>query len=68
MDSKTVFELRNEAKELNGINKANKLNEALEIANNLYQSEPYDEWNQKAFAWILIDLCKYYLLYSLGEK
>ncbi len=61
MDSKTVFELRNEAKELNGINKANKLNEALEIANNLYQSEPYDEWNQKAFAWILIDLCKYYI-------
>lgn len=61
MDSKTVFELRNEAKELNGINKANKLNEALQIANNLYQSEPYDEWIQKAFAWVLIDLCKYYI-------
>jgi hypothetical protein len=61
MDSKTVFELRNEAKELNGINKVNKLNEALQIANNLYQSEPYDEWNQKAFAWVLIDLCKYYI-------
>lgn len=61
MDSKTVFELRNEAKDLNGINKANKLNEALQIANNLYQSEPYDEWIQKAFAWVLIDLCKYYI-------
>jgi len=61
MDSKTVFELRNEAKDLNGINKANKLNEALQIVNNLYQSEPDDEWNQKAFAWVLIDLCKYYI-------
>ena len=61
MDSKTVFELRNEAKELNGTNKVNKLNEAFQIANNLYQSEPYDEWIQKAFAWILIDLCKYYI-------
>ena len=61
MDSKTVFELRNEAKELNGVNKANKLNEALQIANNLYQSEPYDEWNQKAFAWVLIDLCKCFI-------
>ena len=61
MDSKAVFELRNEAKELNGTNKANKLNEALQIANNLYQSEPYDEWNQKAFAWVLIDLCKHYI-------
>ena len=62
MGSKTVFELRNEAKDLNGIFKANKLNEALIIANNLYQSEPYDKWIQKAFAWVLIDLCKYYIL------
>jgi hypothetical protein len=61
MDSKTVFELRNEAKELNGINKVNKLNEALQISNNLYQSVPYDEWIQKAFAWVLVDLCKYYM-------
>ena len=61
MGSKTVFELRNEAKDLNGIFKANKLNEALIIANNLYQSEPYDKWIQKAFAWVLIDLCKYYI-------
>ncbi|WP_339844867.1 hypothetical protein [uncultured Dokdonia sp.] len=61
MDSITVFELRNQAKELIGINKANKLNEALQIANNLYQLEPDDEWIQKAFAWVLIDLCKYYI-------
>lgn len=61
MDSKTVFELRNEAKELNGTDKVNKLNEALQIASNLYQSEPYDEWIQKAFAWVLIDLCKYHI-------
>ena len=61
MDSKTVFELRNEAKELNGITKTNKLNETLQIANNLYELEPYDEWIQKALAWVLIDLCKYFI-------
>ena len=61
MDSKTVFELRNEAKDLSGVEKLNKLNKALGIARNLYSEEPYDEWNQKAFAWILIDLCKYYI-------
>lgn len=61
MDSNTVFELRKEAKELNGINKVNKLNEALQISINLYELAPYDEWIQKAFAWILIDLCKYYI-------
>lgn len=58
MDSKTVFELRNEAKNLSGIEKLNKLNEALSIARNLYFDEPHDEWIQKAFAWILIDVCK----------
>ena len=61
MDTKTVFHLRNEAKELNGAEKLGKLNRALQISNNLYQSEPYDEWVQKAFSWILIDLCKYYI-------
>jgi len=61
MDSKTVFELRNEAKDLSGVEKLNKLNKALGIARNLYSEEPYDEWNQKAFAWILIDLCKHYI-------
>jgi hypothetical protein len=61
MDSKTVFELRNEAKYLSGIEKLNKLNNALNIARNLYSEEPYDEWNQKAFAWVLIDLCKCYI-------
>ena len=61
MDSKTVFELRNEAKYLSGIDKLNVLNNALSIARNLYSEEPYDEWIQKAFAWVLIDLCKYYI-------
>lgn len=61
MDSKTVFELRNEAKDLSGVEKLNKLNKALGIARNLYSEEPYEEWNQKAFAWILIDLCKHYI-------
>ena len=61
MDSKVVFELRNEAKDLSGIEKLNKLNDALAIVRNLYSEEPYDEWIQKAFAWVLIDLCKCYI-------
>ena len=61
MDTQTVFELRREAKELSGIQKVNKLNEALHIANQLYQEDENDEWIQKALAWILIDLCKYYI-------
>ena len=61
MDSKTVFELRNEAKDLSGIEKLNKLNKALGIARNLYSEEPDNEWVQKAFAWVFIDLCKYYI-------
>ena len=36
MDSKTVFELRNEAKDLSGIEKLNKLNNALNISRRLY--------------------------------
>ena len=59
MDSKTVFELRNEAKDLSGVEKLNKLNNALGIARKLYSDEPYDDWIQKAFAWVLIDLCKH---------
>ncbi|MGY6520499.1 MAG: hypothetical protein ACXIUD_02150 [Mongoliitalea sp.] len=61
MDSKTVFELRKEAQSLSGIEKLNKLNNALNIAKNLYSEDSSDEWIQKAFAWVLIDLCKYYI-------
>jgi len=61
MDSKTIFELRNEAKYLSGIEKLNKLNEALIIARNLYRVQPNDEWLQKAFAWVLIDSCKNFI-------
>lgn len=61
MDSKAIFNLRNEAKELSGYEKLSKLDDALKIANNLYLTEPYDEWNQKAIAWVLIDLCKYHI-------
>lgn len=61
MDSKKVFELRNDAKVLEGISKLNKLLEALKIAQNLFSAEPYDEWIQKALAYTLIDLCKYYI-------
>jgi hypothetical protein len=61
MDSKTVFELRKEAQNLSGIEKLNKLNNALNISRNLYLEDSSDEWIQKAFAWVLMDLCKYYL-------
>jgi len=65
MDSKTVFELRKVAKDLLGELKVNKLNEALKICNDLYHKDQNDEWTQKAFAWTLIDLCKYYV--SIGN-
>ena len=61
MDSKTVFELRNEAKDLSGIEKLNKLTNAANIARNLYTEDRFDDWIQRAFAWVLIDLCKYYI-------
>src|SRR5690606_14108883 len=59
--SKTVFELRKESQKLSGIEKLNKLNSALSVARNLYAEDLYDEWIQKAFAWVLIDLCKLYI-------
>src|SRR6218665_2863445 len=68
MDSKTVFELRKEAKNLEGISKLNKLIEALNIAQELFTGKPYDEWIQKAFAYTLIDLIKYYQLLSINFK
>lgn len=61
MDSKAIFELRKEAQSLSGIEKLNKLNNALNISRNLYLEDSSDEWIQKAFAWVLIDLCKYYI-------
>ncbi len=61
MDSKTVFEIRKEAKNLSGIEKLNKLNYALSIARKLYSDEPYDEWIQKALAWVLIELCYHHI-------
>jgi hypothetical protein len=61
MDSKTVFTLRNKAKDLEGISKLNKLTEAFNLAQRLYSSDPHDEWIQRAFAYTLIDLCKYYI-------
>lgn len=59
MDSKAVFALRNEAKDLEGVSKLNKLIEAFNIAQRLFSTEPYDDWIQKAFAYTLIDLIKY---------
>ncbi|MFK7101926.1 tetratricopeptide repeat protein [Flavobacterium oreochromis] len=48
MDSRTVFELRREGK----------IQEALNMALQLYQIDPDEAWNQSALAWPLIDLCK----------
>ena len=48
MDSRTVFELRREGK----------IQEAFNMALQLYQIDPDDAWNQSALAWPLIDLCK----------
>jgi len=62
MDSKIVFNLRNEAKTLDGVAKLNKLTEALNIAQKLFNVEPLDEWIQKALAYTLIDLSKYNIL------
>ena len=61
MDSKTIFELRKESQNLSGIGKLNKLNGALDISRELYSVDSSDEWVQKAFAWVLIDLCKFYV-------
>lgn len=61
MDSKTVFELRKEAQNFSGGEKLNKLNNALNISRSLYLEDSSDEWIQKALAWVLIDLCKYYI-------
>ena len=48
MDSRRVFELRREGK----------IQEALNMALQLYQNDPNDTWNQSALAWPLIDMCK----------
>lgn len=46
--TKKVFELR----------KNKQLGDAYKIALHLYNSEPNDEWTQKAYAWVLIDIIK----------
>lgn len=48
MNSRTVFELRREGR----------IQEALNMALQLYQIDPEDAWNQSALAWPLIDMCK----------
>lgn len=57
--TKEIFDLRKQAKELTGKSKEDKLSIALENASRLYKTEPSDEWVQKAFAWVLIDLCNH---------
>lgn len=46
--TKKVFELR----------KNKQLDEAYKIAIYLFNADPHDEWTQKAYAWVLIDIIK----------
>lgn len=46
--TKKVFELR----------KNKQLDDAYKIASHLFKNEPNDEWTQKAYAWVLIDIIK----------
>jgi hypothetical protein len=59
METKTVFNLYRESKNLAGAEKFNKLLKALEIARSLFSNDPYDEWIQKALAYPLIGLSNY---------
>ncbi|MFW2137384.1 tetratricopeptide repeat protein [Chryseobacterium sp. TY4] len=68
MDTKTIFSLRNQAKDLVGNDKFLKLSEGLNIARDLYKEDRFDEWIQKAYAWVLIDLCKYFILIKNTNK
>lgn len=61
MNTKKVFELYREAKNLNGNDKLEKLLEAIEIAESLYFDNPEDEWTQKAYAYPLIGITNYYV-------
>ena len=47
-DSKKVFQLRRDKQ----------LGDAYNLAIQLYNQEPNDEWIQKAYAWVLIDIVK----------
>lgn len=58
MENSDVFDLRNEAKNLTGQTKVNKLLEGLNLAHSIFRSGESDGWTQKALAWVLIDLCK----------
>ncbi len=46
--TKKVFELR----------KNKQLGDAYKIASHLFKNAPNDEWTQKAYAWVLIDIIK----------
>lgn len=46
--TKKVFELR----------KNKQLSDAYKIASHLFKNDPNDEWTQKAYAWVLIDIIK----------
>lgn len=67
MDSKTIFALRKEALQLTNPDKLNKLLEACRIADALHQESPYDEWIEKAYCWVLIELAKVYIVQDLNK-
>lgn len=65
MKRNVVFEIRDAAKALSGVEKINKLKEGVRLATNQFKDGFGDEWTKKAFAWVLIDLCKEYVIINL---
>lgn len=61
MENIDVFNIRNEAKDLRGQSKINKLLEGARFANDIIKSGRGDEWTNKALAWVLIDLTKEFI-------
>ena len=66
MDTKIVFQLRKKAKDLEGREKLELLTKGLKIAEELYHHDSSDEWIQKALAYTLIDMCKYFI--EIGDN
>lgn len=58
MENSDVFQIRNEAKNLTGQARIDKLIEGIGAVNRIIQNGFGDEWTQKALAWVLIDLVK----------
>jgi len=49
---------KNSSQNVFALRKSGQINEAYNLAVNLYKQNPEDEWIQKAYAWVLIDIIK----------